>query len=332
MTQDVGKQRPLTLSTFAHVLKSKGECHRALRDETLSSNPGGYWSTSANLLMMDDPRHATMRSEARNIIGRLDPLPSAVREEIAAVIDTLRDRSKIDLVNDFARRVSSVVVQALMGLHEPLTDELLETISRTAANLDIWTTGSIPENLSMFEAVRFFLRADSVKFGGLSLLREAALHQRITEEELLVTPVVLAHAAYENSTNLLAIAALRIVTETEERRRMAEPADGVREVGRIVNDVCPTRYVIRRATSDIRIQGRLVQAGERVAVPLDGPVELPFGTGRHACPGARLALAEAAFSLHMFAQVISGDWTPIEVEWKDHPIFHGLRSAVVAKI
>jgi cytochrome P450 len=326
MTHDVGK-----LSTFAHVLRSKKECHRALRDQTLSSNPGGYWSASANLLMMDGPRHYTVRGEVRKIIAKLDPLPAAVLEEIAAVVRSLRDRSTIDLVGDFAKRISSAVVQALMGLREPLTDELLETISRTAANLDIWTTGSAPENLSMFEVVRFFMQAESVESGGLTLLREAAAQGRITEEEFLVTPVVLAHAAYENSMNLLAVGGLRIATDTAERRRMAESADGVREVGRTVNDVCPTRYVIRRATSDVRIHGRLVQAGERLAVPLDGPVELPFGTGPHACPGARLALAEVAFGLRTLAQVISGEWTPVEIEWKDHPIFHGLRTAVVAR-
>jgi cytochrome P450 len=331
MTDEAGTRRPLALSAFAHVLESKADCHRALRDGTLSSNPGGYWSTTANLLMMDDPRHAPVRSEVRKIIARLDPLPGAVREEIAAVVDALRDRSKIDLVNDFAKRVSSVVVQALLGLREPLTDELLDTISRTAANLDIWTTGSTPENLSMFEAVRFFLRAGSAESGGLALLRDAAEHQRVTEEELLVMPVVLAHAAYENSMNLLAVGGLRLATDQEQRRRMAESSDGMGEVGRMVNEVCPTRYVIRRATADTRIRAHLVQAGEKVAIPLDGPVELPFGSGRHACPGTRLALAEAAFSLHRFARVVSGEWAPVEVEWKTHPIFHGLRNAVVAR-
>ena len=331
MTHEVGEQGLPTLSAFAHVLHSKKECHRALRDRTLSSNPGGYWSASANLLMMDGPRHDTVRAEVRKIIARLDPLPGAVLEEIAAVVRPLRDRATIDLVDDFAKRVSSTVVQALMGLREPLSDELLDTISRTAANLDVWTTGSAPENPSMFEVVRFFMRAEAVESGGLALLRAAAAQGRLTEEEFLVTPVVLAHAAYENSMNLLAVGGLRVATDPEERRRTAGSADGVREVGRTVNDVCPTRYVIRRATSDVVLDGRLVRAGERLAVPLDGPVELPFGTGRHACPGARLALAEVAFGLRTLAEVISGDWAPVEIAWKDHPIFHGLRRAVVAR-
>jgi cytochrome P450 len=287
---------------------------------------------SANLLMMDDPRHAGLRDEVKQVIATIDPLPSWVLDEIVHVVDTLRGRSRFDLVADFGKRVSSIVVGAVMGLCEPLSGELLDTISRTAENLDIWTTRSTPATLPMFEVVRFFMQADSVESGGLSLLRAAAQHQRITEEELLVTPVVLAHAAYENSMNLLAVAGLRVVTETEMRRRMAGAADAVREVRRIVNDICPTRYVIRRTTSDIRIHGRFVRANERVAVSLDEPVGLPFGTGRHACPGGKIALAEAAFGLRMLAQRVHGEWAPIEIEWKDHPIFHGLRRAVVGKM
>lgn len=332
MIPGTDRQASSALSPFEHVLRSKRECLRVLRDQTLSSNPGGDSSTSANLLMMDDPRHAVLRDEVKQVIATIDPLPGWVLDEIADVVDTLRGRSRFDLVADFGKRVSAIVVGAVLGLREPLSGELLETISRTAENLDVWTTSSMPATLPMFEMVRFFMRADSVESGGLSLLRVAARHRRITEEELLVTPVVLAHAAYENSMNLLAVAGLRVVTEPEMRRKVAESMDGVREIRRIVNDICPTRYVIRRATSDMRIPGRFVRANERVAVPLDKPVGLPFGTGRHTCPGGKIALAEAAFGLRMLAQRIHGEWAPIEIEWKDHPIFHGLRKAVVAEM
>jgi cytochrome P450 len=138
----------------------------------------------------------------------------------------------------------------------------------------------------------------------LAALRAAHAEGRLDDDELALNPVVLAHAAYENSVNFLASAGLALATD---------PAP--RSVRDLATSICPARYVLRHGP-----------AGP-VAISLaDG---LPFGLGRHACPGSGVALAEAEIALGALAKVLAGGCRVEDVRWKQHPVFHGLASARV---
>jgi cytochrome P450 len=118
-------------------------------------------------------------------------------------------------------------------------------------------------------------------------------------------------------------------------RSVAEFRGNVGRRGRIVrelvNDICPTQYTMRRATTDVRIGGQPIDEGELIAIPLGQPNGLPFGAGRHSCPGMRIALAEAEFALGRFGELMAADWSPSDVVWKEHPVFHGLERAIITR-
>jgi cytochrome P450 len=142
--------------------------------------------------------------------------------------------------------------------------------------------------------------------GGLTALRAAHAAGRLDDDELALNPVVLAHAAYENSLNFLACAGLELASSASPMR--------VRE---LVTSICPARFVLRFGP--------------------DGPVAislaegLPFGLGRHACPGSGVALAEGDVALGALAKVLAGGCRVEDVRWKTHPVFHGLERATVTR-
>jgi cytochrome P450 len=71
-----------------------------------------------------------------------------------------------------------------------------------------------------------------------------------------------------------------------------------------------------------------VAPGERVAIALGPePIGLPFGLGRHACPGARIAVEESDTALRALADVLAPGCTLGEIHHKPHPVFHGLHHA-----
>lgn len=298
------------------VLDARADRTAVLRDPRLSSSPD--MSVPANLLFMDGEEHRRLREVVKEVIALTEPLPAEVGTRIEEIVRGLADRAGFDLVADFGRPVAALVAAAVLGAG-PFDDRFLAALSQTTANLNVWSGEASPAgDVAALRVAMFFLKAAAAEGGGLALLRRACAEGRISEDELMVTPVMLAHAAYENSMNFLAVAGLGLVSN---------PGTCPAEVRGLVQEIAPTRYAARRATGECAIAGRTLAPGDKVAIPLsDG---LAFGLGRHACPGARVAVAEGEIALRALARILTPDHTVTEVAWKTHPVFHGLASARV---
>ncbi len=277
------------------VVSGRDACARALRSPDLTSDPG---SGSPSVLLRDGDGHTRVRGVLREIIAGLEPLPAPVLAGIEAVVARLGP--SFDLVRDFARPVAGLVTAAVLGVD--LDDGFLDRLEATTANLDVFGGADRAGQAAAFRlAVQ--LSRTSAGPGGLTALREAHAAGRLDEDELALNAVVLAHAAYENSLNFLACAGLELA------------ASGPRSVRELVTAVCPARYVLRFGPD-----------GPLAVSLADG---LPFGLGRHACPGSGVALAEGEVALTALARHLGGGCEVRDVRWKRHPVFHGLASARV---
>lgn len=280
------------------VVSGREACAHALRSPALTSDPGGG---SPSVLLRDGDGHTRVRGVLREIIAGLEPLPDSVIAAIEGVVGGLG--TSFDLVRDFARPVAGVVTSAVLGV--PLDDVFLDHLEKTTANLDVFGGADRAGQTSAFRLAVQLSRTPAEP-GGLTALREAHAAGRLDEDELMLNPVVLAHAAYENSLNFLACAGLELASSPTSK--------SVRE---LVTSICPARFVLRFAP-----EGPL-------AVSLtDG---LPFGLGRHACPGSGVALAEGEIALGALAKLLDGGCEVDDVAWKTHSVFHGLAKAVVTR-
>ncbi|UOZ09698.1 cytochrome P450 [Amycolatopsis sp. WQ 127309] len=279
------------------VVEGRDAAARALRSPELTSDPG---LGSPSVLLRDGDGHARVRGVLREIIATLEPFPDAVRDGVETVVGALG--TSFDLVRDFARPVAGLVTSAVLGV--PLDDVFLDHLEATTANLDVFGGTDRQGQASAFRLSVQLSRAPAEPGSGLAALRAAHAAGRLDDDELAINPVVLAHAAYENSLNFLASAGLSLASAAEPRSARDLAAE-----------ICPARYVLRFGPDG------------PVAISLtDG---LPFGLGRHACPGSGVALAEAEIALRALADVLSGGCRVEDVRWKTHPVFHGLASARV---
>jgi cytochrome P450 len=280
------------------VVEGRDACARALRSPELTSDPG---LGSPSVLLRDGADHARVRGVLREVIAGLEPFPASVRADVTAAVGALG--SSFDLVRDFARPVAGRVTAAVLGV--ALDDVFLDHLEATTGNLDVFGGTDRAAQRSAFRLSVQLGRAPAGP-GGLTALREAHAAGRLDDDELALNPVVLAHAAYENSLNFLAGAGLELAS--------GRSPGNVRE---LVTSICPARFVLRFGPDG------------PVAISLaDG---LPFGLGRHACPGSGVALAEAEIALGALAEVLAGGCRVGEVRWKTHPVFHGLAKAVVTR-
>ncbi|RSD22219.1 cytochrome P450 family protein [Amycolatopsis eburnea] len=279
------------------VVTGRDASARALRSPDLTSDPG---IGSPSVLLRDGEGHTRLRGVLREIIARLEPLPAPVLAGIEAVVAGLGP--EFDLVRDFARPVAGAVTSSVLGV--ALDDGFLDRLEATTANLDVFGGTDRAGQAAAFRLAVQLSRTPAGP-GGLTALRDAHAAGRLDEDELMFNPVVLAHAAYENSLNFLACAGLALATS------------GPKSVRELAAEICPARYVLRFGPEG------------PVAISLaDG---LPFGLGRHACPGSGVALAEAEVALGALAKLLAGGCSVTDVRWKTHPVFHGLAKAVVTR-
>lgn len=277
------------------VVAGRDTCARALRSPGLTSDPG---VGSPSVLLRDGEGHTRVRGVLREIIAGLEPLPAPVLAGIETVVAGLGP--SFDLVRGFARPVAGLVTAAVLGID--LDDVFLDHLEATTANLDVFGGADRAGQASAFRLAVQLSRSPAGP-GGLTALREAHAAGRLDEDELALNAVVLAHAAYENSLNFLACAGLELATS------------GPRSVRELVTAVCPARYVLRFGPD-----------GPLAVSLADG---LPFGLGRHACPGSGVALAEGEVALTALAKHVEDGCEVREVRWKSHAVFHGLVTARV---
>jgi cytochrome P450 len=277
---------------------------------------------------MDGPEHTRMRAVLRETIMALEPFPDAVRAGIDDVVAGLGP--EFDLVADFARPVAAEVTGTLLGT--ALDASFLGHLEAVTGNLDVWLKGTADKaaQTSALRVAMLLRRSTPTPGRGLWLLRAARDAGRITDEELVLTPVALAHAAYENSLNLLALAGLALARDPALAGRFRATADTTPLVRELTARIRPARFVMRRTTEPVDLPGVTLAPGTRVAVSLGEPsAGLPFGLGPHACPGSSVAIAEADIALCALARVLAGGCTVSDVHEKSHLAFHGLASATV---
>jgi cytochrome P450 len=319
------------------------DCAALLRHPNASSErnrsvlaPPNLPARGLSFLSLDPPDHTRLR---RLVSAAFTPrVVAALRPRITEFVDQLLTRvaaeGRMDVVADLAYPLPVQIISELLGVPPEDHEQFRVWSGLLARALDPQLADPDPERIAAAvdardEFDRYFLRLiaarrDHPRDDLLSLLVHAESEgDKLTEEELLATCVLLLVAGHETTTNLIAnavLALLRHPDQLDALRARPDLVDGC--VEETLRYDAPVQLTTRAArgplpVGDIEVPDgglvlMLLAAAGRDPDVVDEPdrfditrrpgSHLAFAAGIHFCLGAGLARLESAVALEAFAR------------------------------
>src|SRR5258708_6661350 len=281
------------------------------------------------MVFRDPPHHPRLRRPAPRVfnVRPIHALRPNVEALAAWLLERLADRAEFDFIADFAGPLPALVIMDMLGVPR----EELQRIKRLSDEIALFigSTRDAPEKYARAEAAT---REMATLFRGLiaerrrtprrDLLTELASVEeegdRLSDDELVATCVILLFAGHETTTHHIANGLAALLRFPSELRRLREdPALAAAAVEELLRYDGPIGALVRIVLERQSLHGKTLQPGERVFLLMnaanrdprayldpdkldlgrDGPPHLTFGFGAHICLGFPLARLAAQLAL-----------------------------------
>jgi cytochrome P450 len=314
-----------------------------------------------HMLNRDGADHRRLRGLVSQAFtpGRIAALRPRIEAIARELLDEVVERGQMDLIGDFAYPLPTIVILEMLGVPAEDRDRFRDwSNALIAPPMTPAAAAAATLHLTAFtDYLRelFAERRASPRDDLLTGLVHAALGgDRLSEEELFATIVLLIVAGHETTVNLIANAVLALSRAPEVRERLrSEPEAMPRAVEEFLRfDGSVERALNRFAVEDVEWDGHLIRRGENVILILASAnhderlfaepdrldidrhpnPHLGFGKGHHYCLGAPLARLETEIALRALLARLPGLRLAVpeeELRWRFLPGFRGLEALPV---
>jgi cytochrome P450 PksS len=281
-----------------------------------------------HMLARDPPDHTRLRSLVSKAFTprRIDGMRDGIQKVCDALLSSLRPGQPFDLVRDYALPLPLAVISGMLGIPERHRRRFHAIIRGGIAIGAPTRMLDVPLALPyVWLLMRYFrkLFAERRAHPGddllTALVQAEEAGDRLSENELMGTSVLLLFAGYETTVNLIASGALALVEHPAQRARVVEdPAVGASAIEELLRFTSPLEITPpSRAREDLAIGSVTIRKGELVSAVLGSANRdesqfpdpdaldigrepnrhLALGAGIHFCLGAPLARMEGQIAL-----------------------------------
>ena len=314
------------------------------------------------MVFRDPPEHTRLRRLAAKVfnVRSINALRPNIESLTAWLLDSLSDRKEFDFIADFAMPLPALVIMDMLGAPR----EELSRLKRLSDEMALFI-GSARDAPEKYQRAGAATREMADLFRELITARRASPQRdllselvalddggdRLSEDELVATCILLLFAGHETTTHHLAnglLALLRFPDELMKLRanRALAPA-AVEELLRYDGPIGAQVRIVQEAHT---LHGRQLNPGERVFLLMNaanrdprayadperldlsrnGVPHLTFGFGAHICLGFPLARLEGQVAL----PAVLARWRRLElaseaIEWMDSMVLRGMKAMPV---
>jgi cytochrome P450 len=314
------------------------------------------------MVFRDPPEHTRLRRLTSKVfhVKSMHAMRPRIEALMQWLFDRLEGRRDFDFIGDFAGPLPALVIMDMLGVPK----EELASVKRLSDDMALFI-GSSRMSPDKYDIAQAATRAMAEFFRGMVAARRALPQadllselvrleddgDRLSDDELVATCILLLFAGHETTTNHIAnglLALLRFPTERDKLR--ADPALAPAAVEELLRYDGPNGAQVRIVREPQELHGKPLKPGERVFILLnaanrdpraypepdrvqlgrDGPPHLAFGFGLHICLGFPLARLEGQIAL----PAVLERWPGIalaggSLEWLNSMVFRGMKSMPV---
>jgi cytochrome P450 len=314
------------------------------------------------LVFMDPPQHTELRSLVNREFSPkvVTALRTRINDIATNLIARQREKSTIELVDDFAAPFPILVISELLGVPK----DLCSWFRKCAVSLQEASTTRVGRGENGYARAEAaarelagYFRQEAQRRRGVdqhdlvSLLVQARDRgELLTDDEIIGTCIHLLTAGHETTTNLIGKSVLALLGNPNVLHELRANPELMRHaVDELVRYDCPVQMVTRWAYQDEVLHGRDIHRGDKIVLVLGSANRDPrqfadpdalcldrgtrhcgFGLGIHYCLGANLARAEAEIGLTtLFENLPQLSLTDQPAQYTDDMVFHGPKRLVL---
>lgn len=302
------------------------------------------------MVFSDPPRHTFLRSIASQVFTSqtMESLQPTIEEFTFELIQNIRIRGQIELIQDFAIPLPALVTAKMFGIPRSHIAELKHWSSSIfillgAENASDEAINTTYQNLR--KCIKYFqnLVEEHRSSQSDSLINQLANASesgyKLSSEEVATVCIVMMAGAYETTTYLIANGILALLQNPVELKKLKENPTLIDSAVEELFRYCgPAFSVVRRAKLDTQINGQNIQAGQKIYCFLHAGNHDPerfhqpnkldisrqdnrhlgLGLGIHFCLGAVLTRLETKVAINSLIQSFPNihlnssklDWIP----------------------
>jgi hypothetical protein len=313
------------------------------------------------MVFRDPPEHTRLRRLTSKVfhVQSMHAMRPVVEELVEWLFGRMGDREEIDFVADFAGPLPALVIMAMLGVPrgelanvKRMSDDMALFIGSSRMSLEKYGIAEAATH----ELAGFFreLIQDRKKTPKQDLLSQLVHLEdngdRLTQDELIATCILLLFAGHETTTNHIANGMLSLLRFAGELQALREDANlAPRAIEELLRYDGPSGAQVRIVKVEQALRGKTLKPGDRVFLMLnaanrdpeayDEPdrlvlnrkevPHLTFGFGTHICLGFPLARMEGQVALPAAArhwQKIALAVSEERIEWLNSMVFRGMKA------
>ncbi len=313
------------------------------------------------MVFRDPPDHTRLRRLTSKVfhVRSMHAMRPTVERLTALLLARIGDREHVDFVGDFAGPLPALVIMAMLGVPESellrvkrMSDDMALFIgsSRTSPEKYDTAEAATQEMAAFFRAFIAARRAEPEDDLLTELVHLRDGDDRLSEDELVATCILLLFAGHETTTNHIANGLMSLLRFPDQLHKLRDdPTLAPAAIEELLRYDGPSIAQVRIVREPLSLHGKTLQPGERVFIMLNaanrdpraypdpdrldidrnGVPHLTFGFGMHICLGFPLARLEGQIAL----PAVLERWRSIELaepesrlEWLNSMVFRGMKA------
>jgi cytochrome P450 len=314
------------------------------------------------MVFRDPPEHTRLRRLAAKVfnVRSINALRPGIESLTAWLLDSLADKKEFDFIADFAMPLPALVIMDMLGAPR----EELSRLKRLSDEMALFI-GSARDAPEKYQRAGAATREMADLFRELITARRASPQRdllselvalddagdRLSEDELVATCILLLFAGHETTTHHLANGLLALMRFPDELMKLrANRALAPAAVEELLRYDGPIGAQVRIVQEAHTLHGRQLNPGDRVFLLMNaanrdpraydqpdrldlmrnGVPHLTFGFGMHICLGFPLARLEGQVAL----PAVLARWRRLELageplQWMDSMVLRGMKAMPV---